>query len=82
MPSDVRVNIKTKATGDNSHFVTAMLPAANFAVKFSEALQGSWVTNQTPLTTNAIESIQFQIYTNMTQPKPFDFCVSNMRVIK
>jgi hypothetical protein len=81
-PADVRVNIKTKATGDNSHFVTAMLPAANFQVLFSEALQGSWVMPPTTLTQDAIESIQFQVYTNATLEKPYDFCVSNMRAIK
>lgn len=81
-PADVRVNIKTKATGDNSHFVTAILPAANFTVMFTDALQGSWVTSPSALTTNAIESIQFQVYTNATAAKPFDFCVSNMRAVK
>jgi hypothetical protein len=81
-PTDIRVNIKTKATGDNSHFVTALLPAANFQVLFADALQGSWVMPTSALTQDAIESIQFQVYTNATAAKPFDFCVSNMRVIK
>lgn len=81
-PADVRVNIKTKATVDDSHFVTALLPAANFAVNFDDALQGTWVTTPSDLTKNAIESIQFQVYTNATAAKAFDFCVSNMRVMK
>jgi hypothetical protein len=62
--------------------VEITLPKTNAEVLFSKALQGSWVTAPTPLTTNAIESIQFQIFTNTSAPKPFDFCVSNMRAIK
>lgn len=81
-PVDLRVNIKTKATGDNSHFVTVPLNAKDKQVLFAEALQGNWVTAPTPLTVTAIESIQFQIYTNTSAPKPFDFCVSNMRAIR
>ena len=69
------------ATGEGKT-VTAILPAANFQVLFADALQGSWVTTPTALTQDAIESIQFQIYTNATAAKPFDFCVSNMRVVK
>jgi hypothetical protein len=81
-PADVRVNIKTKATGDGSHFVTAILPAANLQVLFADAAQGSWVMPPSALTQEALESIQFQVYTNATAEKPFDFCVSNLRVIK
>lgn len=81
-PIDVRVNIKTKATGDNSHFVPVQLNAKDKAVLFDEALQGAWVTTPSPLTKDKIESIQFQIYTNESAPKPFDFCVSNMRGIR
>jgi hypothetical protein len=48
-----------------------------------EATQGSWaVMGVGPLTTNAIESIQFQIVTVAAGPVPDDFCVSNMRVVK
>jgi hypothetical protein len=81
-PADVRVNIKTKATGDGSHFVTLQLPALNARVEFSKALQGTWVMPPSALTTNAIESIQFQVYTNTSAPKAYDFCVSNMRAIR
>jgi hypothetical protein len=81
-PADVRVNIKTKATGDGSHFVTIVLPKTNAEVLFSKALQGSWVMPPAALDTTKIESIQFQVYTNTSAPKPFDFCVSNMRAIR
>jgi hypothetical protein len=83
-PLDVRVNIKSTVTGDGSHFVTIPLSKTNAEVRFDKALQGNWVMPTTPisLVTPAIEAIQFQVYTNESAPKPFDFCVSNMRVIK
>ena len=81
-PPTVRINLKTKATGDNSHFVEITLPKVDAELVFSKALQGSWVTAPTPLTTDKIEAIQFQVFTNTSAPKPFDFCVSNMRAIK
>jgi hypothetical protein len=83
-PAQVRVNFKTKATGDASHFVLVDLSAANKQVLFMDAMQGSWVTGAAvqDLAVNALEAVQFQIFTDAIAAKPFDFCVSNMRVIK
>jgi hypothetical protein len=81
-PPTVRVNYKTKATGNDSHFLEVTLPVTNQEVPFSQALQGDWVTTKSSLTTNALESIQFQVYTNATAAKPFDFCVSNIRAMR
>jgi hypothetical protein len=79
------VNFKAKTTGDASHFKPVTLSKSNEAVLFEEAAQGSWVmgTDVVPdVPVNALESIQFQVSTDEVAPKPFDFCVSNMRVIK
>jgi hypothetical protein len=81
-PADVRVNITTQATGTGSHFVTAPLSSANFMVVFSEATQGEWVEPKVTLDQTKLQAVQFQIYTGTVAEKPFDFCVSNMRVIK
>jgi hypothetical protein len=83
-PAEVRVNFKTKLTGDASHFVPTA-PKANVQVLFADAMQGSWITDPMmikDLPVNALESVQFQVATNKDTPSPFDFCVSNMRVIK
>jgi hypothetical protein len=84
-PTQVRVNYKTKMTGDNSHFVPIPLSKANAEVRFADAMQGSWVMGADVVPNvpaNALESIQFQIATDDVAAKPFDFCVSNMRVLK
>jgi hypothetical protein len=62
--------------------VTVNLPAPNQQILMDDALQGAWVATPSPLTKNAIESIQFQIVTGTPGPVPYDFCVSNMRVVK
>jgi len=82
-PPSLRVNFKSPVTGNDSHFVEVILPAlANQAILLDDALQGDWVTAPQNIPKTAIESVQFQIFTNTAGTKAFDFCVSNMKVIK
>jgi hypothetical protein len=83
-PAQVRVNYKTKATGDASHFVPVTMSKSNAQILFADAMQGSWVmgADVKDLPVNALEAVQFQVATDDVAAKPFDFCVSNMRVIK
>jgi len=81
-PPTVRVNFTSQATGVNAHFVEVTLPATAQQILLADALQGDWVMPQVPIPSDQLEAIQFQVYTNPTAAKPFDFCVSNMVVLK
>lgn len=81
-PADLRVSFVATPTTADPHFVTALLPTANRTFLFSDALQGSWVTAPVSLDMTELTAITFQIYTNATAPKPFDFCISNVRVVE
>jgi hypothetical protein len=81
-PADMRINVITTGTDENPHFVTVILPAANLYVLLDDALQGSWVTMPVVLDETELTAITVQVYTNATAPKPFDFCVSNLRVVR
>jgi hypothetical protein len=80
-PPTIRVSFLTEQTVNSAHFVEVTLPAPSQAVLFSDALQGSWVTMPVPLDTSALTAVTFQVYTNTTAPKPFDFCISNARIL-
>jgi hypothetical protein len=80
-PSNLRVNVVTPETIGSSHFVTIALPAFGQAVLFSDALQGAWVTTPTPLDTSRLSSIELHVHTDAAAPKPFDFCITNLRGI-
>jgi hypothetical protein len=81
-PADVRINVVTTGTVDDPHFVQALLPAATLNVRLSDALQGTWVTAPVVLDQSELTAITFQVYTNVVAPKPFDFCISNVRVLR
>jgi hypothetical protein len=76
----LRVNITSKAAGNDSHFVTAMVGGAN-TVLFSKAQQGSWVKTKTALDPTMLLAIQFQIPTVMSKAVDFDFCVEGLAAI-
>lgn len=80
-PPDVRVNFVTPETQGASHFITTFVPAPNRIYRFDEALQGSWVPQPVPLDVTRLSSVEFHVYTDATAPKPFDFCVTNLRAI-
>ena len=82
-PMTLRVNFTSQATGTGSHFVTVALPTLpNQEILFDDAFQGDWVATKVPIPKDQLEAVQFQVFTNATAAVPFDFCVSNMRVIK
>jgi hypothetical protein len=82
-PPTLRVSyVTTQTTSDTAHFMEVQLPASSPNLLFSNALQGSWVTNPIPLDASAITAVTFRVYTNVSAPKPFDFCVSNARVLR
>jgi len=82
-PPTLRVNIATAGTAAtfSEHFVELSLPALQQVILLDDALQGSWVINQIPLDKRALTVVTFHVYTNVTASKPFDFCISNARVI-
>jgi hypothetical protein len=80
-PSDLRVNVVTRETMGNSHFVVLPVPSRDAPILFDEALQGAWVPNPVPLDTSRLIGIEFHVYTNASAPKPFDFCISNLRAL-
>jgi hypothetical protein len=82
LPADVRVNVHATNNDGEEHFVTAALPRASFMLLFDDALQGTWVTAPVLLDTTELTAVSFQIYTSLVAAKPFDFCVSNVRVIR
>jgi hypothetical protein len=82
LPADVRVNVHATNNQGDEHFVTAALPSASFTLLFDDALQGVWVTAPVLLDTTELTAVSFQIYTNSTAAKLFDFCVSNVHVIR
>jgi hypothetical protein len=80
-PSDVRVNLVTPETIGVSHFFTVPLPGVNGTVLFSEVLQGPWVLMPRPFDPTQLSSIEFHVYTNASAPRPFDFCIMNLRAV-
>lgn len=78
-PAKIRINLTMPGVAD-SNFVDATVPSTR-TFSLSEAKQGSWVEEKTPLDPTRIEAIQFQVATTATSATPFDFCVSGLRVI-
>jgi hypothetical protein len=78
-PAKVRINLTMPGVAD-SNFVEAMVPGTH-TFSLSEAKQGIWVKEKTPLDPTRVEAIQFQVATVATSATPFDFCVSGLRVI-
>jgi hypothetical protein len=64
------------------HFVTVNLPAPAQRVLFDDALQGSWVSAPRPLDKSALNAVTFRVGTATASGVPFDFCVSNVRVVR
>jgi len=82
-PPTLRVNfVTTSTTDDDAHFIEVALPAVGQDFLFNDALQGSWISAPVVLDKAALTAVTFQVYTNTSTPKPFDFCVSNARVVR
>lgn len=81
-PATLLVAYSTASTVKNPHFVTVTLPSQDRTVLFDDALQGSWVTTVVPLDTTELTSVDFWVFTSIAAPKPYDFCVSNVRVLR
>lgn len=77
MAPGLRVNFPTPATSTDSHF-KAPAGTGQITVLFSEAQQGSWVTNKSDLDQSQILAIQFQIPSVMGMAVNFDFCIENL----
>jgi hypothetical protein len=91
-PATLAVRLRVSSVPvEAAHFIKIAVPALNQAVSWaqdsiapsaSEVEQGTWITDPTPFTPEAILSIEFEVYTNNQAPKPYDFCVSNFRVLQ
>jgi hypothetical protein len=81
-PADVRVNFVTTGTTSDPHFQAVTLSSTNQTLLFSDAFQGAWVLTPVDLDTTELTAITFQISTNVVAARPFDFCISNVRVVQ
>jgi hypothetical protein len=64
------------------HVVTVNRPAPAQRVLFDDALQGSGVSAPRPLDKSALNAVTFRVVTATASGVPFDFCVSNVRVVR
>jgi hypothetical protein len=57
------------------------LGAGTHEVLFSDAAQGSWVTDPVDLDVAQVQAIQFQVPSVMGAEVPFDFCVEGLTAL-
>lgn len=91
-PPKIRINLPMAEVDTATFFREVSVPstAAQNQVLFNDSLnfkQGPWVAMQTPQLVKPfnpaqIYAIQFQVFTKLVDKTPFDFCVSNFRVIQ
>jgi hypothetical protein len=91
-PAKLRINLPMSDPDSASYFREVSVPSSGAAnqVIFTDSLnfhQGSWVAMQTPALVKtfdptSIYAVQFQVFTGESAATPFDFCVSNFRVIQ
>jgi hypothetical protein len=81
-PPTLRASIELPSVDvGTSYFMDLLVPAVDQALLFSEVDQGSWVGEPKLFTADALQAVTIQITTNTQAPKPYDFCVSNLRVL-
>lgn len=82
-PMRVRINYVMPTTESTSHFIEVE-PGTNISVDFLSVNQGAWVMdpNRVAFDPTQFRTIQFQVFTNDMSTTPYDFCVSNVRVIR
>jgi hypothetical protein len=76
-PSDLRVNLLSPETVEAPHFVTPRVPSRDALIRIGQAAHDYSV----PLDFSRLGAVEFQVYTNASAAKPFDFCISNLRAI-
>lgn len=78
-PSRIRINLTMPGVADSS-FVDAQIPGTTtFAL--TDAKQGTWVTQKTPLDPTRVEALQFQVFTTAASATPYDFCITGIRAL-
>jgi hypothetical protein len=77
--SDVRVRLHSGAE-PGSLFETAVLPARDFEFVFDRLGKGQDDLSPPP-SPDEIHSLDFELYSNASRPKPFDFCISDLRLL-
>jgi hypothetical protein len=81
-PPTLRASIELPSVDvGTSYFMDLLVPAVDQTLTFSEVEQGSWVGEPTIFTADALIGVTIQVTTNTQAPKPYDFCVSNFRVL-
>jgi hypothetical protein len=78
--SDLRVRLRSGAESSPFAFVTYLLPARRAELVFERLDDGQDDPGPPPVP-EAIHSLSFEVYTNTSAPKSFDFCVSNLRLL-
>lgn len=92
-PAKIRINLPMTDPDNATFFREVSVPSSGTSnqVIFNDSLnfkQGEWVMRDTPTLykmtydPTTIYGVQFHVFTALTTPKPFDFCVSNFRVIQ
>lgn len=76
---DLRVRVRSGANPSPLHFVTVPLPARDFELVFDALDDGQDETR--PVSPEAIHSLELEVYSNATREKPFDFCLTDLRLL-
>jgi hypothetical protein len=78
--TSVRVAFPTQDNQDNAYFVP-VTTVGQHTVLFSDAAQGSWVTNKTAFEPTKVMLMQLQIPSSTTAPVAWDFCIEGLTAI-
>jgi hypothetical protein len=86
-PPKIRINVTNAEVDNAAHFRQVDVPSGPAAnqVVFTDTVnfkQGDWITARTTFDPTKIYAVQFQVFTDLNTAKPFDFCVSDFKVIK
>jgi hypothetical protein len=70
------------ASSYQKYFKELPVPSTGAIVLFSQLEQGEWVTPSVPLDPTQLTEISFGMASTVDGVEPFDFCVTNVRVLQ
>lgn len=79
-PGDLMLRFRSRSDPLGENRVTVPLPGNDTAVHFDDVTQGQDSMAAAP-SPDAIYSLSFRVAANGSAPKPFDFCISDLRLL-